>query len=174
MRQAPGRGIQREHAVKWLADRGVAVEDIAQLVLDIQKRYIPDLTLEDARESVERVLDKREVQNAILTGVALDILAEKGDLPEPLGFTVKTDDPLYGIDEILALSIVNVYGTIGLTNFGYLDKVKPGIIGKLNSQKDGRVNTFIDDLVAAIAAAAAGRVAHRARDGTLRETIPPE
>ena len=35
------------------------------------------------------------------------------------------DEPLYGVDEILALSIVSVYGSIGFTNYGYIDKVKP-------------------------------------------------
>ena len=76
---------------------------------------------------------------------------------------LRNDDNLYGIDEILSLSIVNVYGSIGLTNFGYLDKLKPGIIGSINDKKNS-VNTFLDDIVAAIAAAASARIAHRARE----------
>ncbi len=64
------------------------------------------------------------------------------------------------IDEILAFSIVNLYGSIGFTNYGYLDKVKPGIIKKLDSEEGGRCNTFLDDLVGAVAAAAAGKLAH--------------
>ena len=70
------------------------------------------------------------------------------------------DESLYGIDEVLVLSIVNVYGSIGLTNFGYVDKLKPGIIGKLNDEKSEMCNTFIDDIVGALAAAAASRIAH--------------
>ena len=58
------------------------------------------------------------------------------------------------------MSIVNVYGTIGLTNFGYLDKKKIGIIKKVDEEKCNRVNTFLDDIIAAIAAAAASRIAH--------------
>jgi len=73
---------------------------------------------------------------------------------------LKNDDALYGIDEILALSITNIYGTIGLTNFGYLDKAKPGILAELNSKTSGKVNTFLDDIVAAIIAAACSRIAH--------------
>ena len=42
------------------------------------------------------------------------------------------DNPLYGIDEVLAYGICNLYGSIALTNYGYIDKVKPGIIEKLN------------------------------------------
>ncbi|HEY8489236.1 MAG TPA: phosphatidylglycerophosphatase A, partial [Thermaerobacter sp.] len=57
--------------------------------------------------------------------------------------------------------ITNVYGSIGLTNFGYLDKVKLGVIERLNNEKaQGRVQTFLDDLVAGVAAAAAARIAH--------------
>ncbi|MDU2117568.1 MAG: phosphatidylglycerophosphatase A, partial [Veillonella sp.] len=40
------------------------------------------------------------------------------------------------------------------------DKVKPGIIKKLDSEEGGRCNTFLDDLVGAVAAAAAGKLAH--------------
>jgi phosphatidylglycerophosphatase A len=106
---------------------------------------------------------KREVQHAVLTGLELDILAEKGLLSEPLASMLLNDYGLYGIDEILALSIVNVYGSIGFTNFGYVDKVKPGIIGELDKEgkAKGKCHTFLDDIVGAIAAAAASSIAHR-------------
>ena len=150
--------------VEWLERRGVTLEDMASLVYSIQKKYLPALTLKECLESVERVLEKREVQNAVFTGLSLDEMAEKGLFAEPLSSMLRGDDSLYGIDEVLALSIVNIYGSIGLTNFGYLDKIKPGVIGKINEKKDRQVNTFLDDLVAAIVAAAAARLAHRERD----------
>ncbi|HHW44178.1 phosphatidylglycerophosphatase A [Desulfofundulus thermobenzoicus] len=153
--------------VERLARRGVSLEDMAALVYFVQKKYIDRLTMEDCRSSVEHVLEKREVQNAILTGLSLDEMAERGFLEEPLSSMVRSDDGLYGIDEVLALSIVNVYGSIGLTNFGYLDKMKPGIIGQVNDRKGKKVNTFLDDLLAAVVAAAAARLAHRDRDGCL-------
>ena len=59
---------------------------------------------------------------------------------------------------------MNVYGTIGLTNFGYLDKEKIGIIKDLDEEKGTQCNTFLDDLVAGIAAAAASRIAHKERE----------
>jgi phosphatidylglycerophosphatase A len=105
-------------------------------------------------------LAKREVQYALYTGIALDKLAEQKLLPEPLQKILETDEPLYGVDEILALSITNVYGSIGLTSFGYLDKEKIGIIANLNNKKNG-VHVFLDDLVAGVAAAASARIAHR-------------
>ncbi|WP_062284421.1 phosphatidylglycerophosphatase A family protein [Neomoorella mulderi] len=160
--------LLKQLVIAWLERRGVTLEDIARLVYEVQQKYIHDLTMAACRESVERVLEKREVQNAIFTGIAIDELAEKGQLAEPLATMLRNDDGLYGIDEVMALSIVNIYGSIGFTNFGYLDKVKPGIIGVVNSKKNEKVNTFLDDLVAAIAAAASSRLAHRDRDGLLK------
>lgn len=148
---------------KMLSDRGVELIQIAELTCELQKQYIKNITVETCLEHVERVVMKREVQHAILTGLELDILAEKKMLSEPLLSMLLGDYGLYGIDEILALSIVNVYGSIGFTNFGYVDKLKPGIIGELDRQgeKTGQCNTFLDDIVGAIAAAAASSIAHR-------------
>lgn len=150
-------------AIEILEKRGVRLEDIGEIVLHLQEDYYPDLTLEICLESVEAVLNKREIIHAILTGIALDELAEKKLLPEPLQSIIESDEGLYGIDEIIPLSIVNVYGTIGLTNYGYLDKKKIGIIKELDEAKGEEVNTFLDDLIAAIAAAAASRIAHSVR-----------
>lgn len=147
-----------------LLDRGVTIKDIAELVYFLQEKYVQDLTLDMCLENVEAVLNKREVQNAILTGIQLDIAAENYQVLEPLQEILETDEGLYGIDEILALSIVNIYGSIGFTNYGYIDKVKPGILEKLNSHEGNQVHTFLDDIVGAIAAAAASRLAHSEPD----------
>lgn len=147
-----------------LKERGVQLEDIADLVMHLQNKYIPHLTQSECLENVEAVLTKREVQNAIITGIELDKLAEQGALSQPLQSILMTDEGLYGIDEIMGLSIVNLYGTIGFTNYGYLDKSKPGIISKLNSKDGVHCHTFLDDIVCAIAAAAASRIAHNDPD----------
>ena len=91
---------------------------------------------------------------------------EEKKLSEPLQSVINNDNPLYGIDEILVLSICNVYGSIGLTNFGYVDKVKPGIIGKLDEmgKNTNKCHTFMDDIIWAVAAAAASSVAHNSED----------
>ncbi|MDI3328585.1 MAG: phosphatidylglycerophosphatase A [Alicyclobacillaceae bacterium] len=145
--------------VELLEERGVRVEDIAEIVYMLQSPYHPDLTREECVESVLTVLAKREVKHALYTGIALDVLAEKKLLPEPLQSIMERDEPLYGVDEILALAITNVYGSIGLTSFGYLDKEKIGVIAKLNA-KGPAIHTFLDDLVAGVAAAASARIAH--------------
>jgi phosphatidylglycerophosphatase A len=151
-------------ARRWLKERGVEVQDIADLVYFLQQNYHDDLKIEDCLHNVERVLSKREVQNAIITGIQLDMLAEKGLLEEPLQSIIKTDEGLYGVDEVLAFSIVNVYGSIGFTNYGYIDKQKPGILRQLNDKSSGEVHTFLDDIVGAVAAAASSRLAHRAEN----------
>lgn len=155
--------IKYDLIIKRLQERGVEVVDIAKITLDLQKPYLKDMTLEICMDHVNRVLIKREVQNAVLTGIELDVLAEKGLLSEPLSTILMEDYGLYGVDEILALSIVNVYGSIGLTNFGYVDKLKLGIIKELDTKQEGvvRCNTFLDDLVGGVAAAAAGSIAHK-------------
>lgn len=152
----------REATHKKLHDRDVHVQDIADIVFELQKDYFEDLNPEICRDNVMAVLSKREVCHAILTGIALDEMAEKNLLEDPLLTIVKNDEGLYGIDEIIPLSIVNIYGSIGLTNFGYLDKEKLGIIKDLDENKNPKteVNTFMDDIVAALAAAAASRLAH--------------
>lgn len=149
-----------EVSVKLLKERGVEIKDIADLVMILQKKYIDDLTLETCIENVENVLSKREVQHALLTGVQLDVLAEEKKLIEPLQDIIHRDEGLYGIDEVLALAIVNIYGSIGFTNFGYVDKLKPGILKQLNAHAEGQVHTFLDDIIGAIAAAASSRLAH--------------
>jgi phosphatidylglycerophosphatase A len=125
----------------WLERRGVTVRDVAEIVLALQRPYNDRLTMADCEESVRAVLAKREVQYTLLTGIALDELADRGLLPEPLQQIMEDDESLYGVDETLAFGIVSVYGMIGLTSFGYLDKMKPGVIGRLNGaggKGDGR------------------------------------
>lgn len=147
-------------AMNCLQDRGVTIDDLVDLVIFLQAEYYPDLTRADFVKPVRKVLRKREVQNAILTGIQIDRLSEQGILNEPLQTMVANDEGLYGIDEIMAFSIVNVYGSIGFTNYGYIDKVKPGILKKLDNKGDGQVHTFLDDIIGAIAAAASASLAH--------------
>ncbi|OJF91003.1 phosphatidylglycerophosphatase A [Alkalibacterium sp. 20] len=150
-----------EVALKKLKSRGVKLEEIAELVYDLQKPYLSEITMDICLENVQAVLRKREVQNAVLTGIELDVLTEQKKLSSPLQEIIEEDESLYGIDEILALSIVNVYGSIGFTNYGFLDKTKPKLIKRLDDHtQSNQTHTFLDDIVGAIAAAAASRLAH--------------
>ena len=149
--------------IERLKERGVELVDIAKITYDLQKPYVKDVTLEICLDHVDRVILKREVQHAVLVGIELDVLAEKKLLSEPLLSMLLGDYGLFGVDEVLAFSIVNVYGSIGFTNFGFVDKSKPGIIGRLDTagKEEGKCNTFLDDIVGAIASAAASSIAHK-------------
>ncbi|WP_035512333.1 phosphatidylglycerophosphatase A family protein [Halalkalibacillus halophilus] len=151
-------------ARKQLEERGVSIESIADIVYQMQKPYNEELSLDDCVMSVDRVLMKREIQHAILVGVELDVLAEKEQLSEPLQSLVKQDEGLFGVDETIALGAALGYGSIAVTTFGHLDKVKVGIIEKLDTKDGKQCHTFLDDIVGSIAANASSRIAHRQRD----------
>ncbi|MGG1601121.1 phosphatidylglycerophosphatase A [Paenibacillus naphthalenovorans] len=154
-----------------LEERGVTIEDIALIVREIQLSYDPGLTLQTCIESVHAVLQKRELQHAVLVGIELDVLAEKGLLSEPLLSIILSDDGLFGCDETLAIGSVFGYGSIAFTTFGHLDKHKVGIIRNLDIKAGFGVHTFLDDLVASIAASASSRIAHHKRDDDEREMV---
>lgn len=153
----------KKHILSLFEERGINISEVVSLIYDTQISYCPNLTLEECESALEAVLSKREVQYAILTGLGLDKLAEEKLLPKYLQEAVYTDEPLFGIDEVLGLSIANLYGTIGQTNFGYLDKAKLGLIKKLDTTPN-KVNTFADDLVCALVGACAARLVHRSDD----------
>lgn len=147
--------------INALSSRDVKLEDIAECVKLLQGKYIENLSDEEVMNNILAVLSKREVQYALLTAIELDMLCEEGKYHDKeLEQDVLNDVGLYGIDEVLAYGICNIYGSIALTNFGYIDKIKPGIIGKLNDDHSLRCNTFLDDIVGAISASAASRLAH--------------
>lgn len=143
-----------------LEERGVTVDDIALLAFSAQSKYLDSLTVDECRESVLEILRKRDQFHAIMLAVNIDMLAEEGALMEPLQSIVKDDLGLFGIDEALAISIAGNYGTIGVTNFGNLDVNKPGKISILQNSKT-HVHCFLDDVVGAIAAVAAIRIAQK-------------
>lgn len=154
-----------------LIERGVTIASIADIVYQMQFGYNNDLTIEECMESVEAVLEKREIQHAVLVGIELDKLAEEKKLSEPLQSIIETDEGLFGVDETIGLGAVFGYGSIAVTTYGHLDKQKIGIIKELDTKSGNGVHTFLDDLVASIAANASSRIAHRARDNeeNLRE-----
>lgn len=147
--------------VELLNQRGVELNDIVDCVIFLQKDYIKDIESLDILHYVNSVLHKREVQHALLTAINIDIQVEKKQFgSKAIEEIIATDMGLYGIDEVLAYGICNLYGSIALTNYGYIDKVKPGIIGVLNEDHEKQCNTFLDDIVGAIAASAASKLAH--------------
>lgn len=147
--------------VETLKSRGVEVEDIAVIAYNQQSKYSKNINFEDCVESVLKILSLRDVFHLLQLGVEIDVLAEEGKFKGPIQDILRYDLGVFGIDEIFGLDIARLYGSIGQTNFGDIDVNKPGIVGKLNEEGKGdkpRCNTFLDDIVGAIAAAAAIRI----------------
>ncbi|WDF83798.1 phosphatidylglycerophosphatase A [Lacticaseibacillus pabuli] len=149
-----------QYVVKELAAKNVTVDSIAEITYGLQHQFLPDATIDDYKAEVVNVMHKRELLNNAMVGLNLDKLAAADQLDEPLLSIVKNDAGVFGVDETLASGIATLWGSIGITNYGYVDRTKPGIIGQLDNSGEA-VNTFIDDIVGAISAAAAGKMAHK-------------
>ena len=144
-----------------LLKRGVKLEDIADIAYEQQAKYTDNIKYSDCIESVEKILSLRDVFHILQLGVEIDRLAEEGKLEGPIQDIIRYDLGVFGVDEILGIDIARLYGSIGQTNFGDIDVNKPSIVHRLNEEgKDlkGKCHTFLDDIVGAIAAAAATRV----------------
>jgi len=149
-------------AIKKLNAKGITILEMAKLVQKNKNFLQNKISINQAVNAIKYVISKRETINAILTAIAIDKAAQNNLLDREIQKLINQDSPLYGIDEILALSIVNMFGSIALTNFGYYDKIKPGIIGRIDriGKKNKYCTTFLDDIVSAIIASACSNIAH--------------
>lgn len=152
---------------RMLEKRGVSLRAIEELVMENQKKYIPGLTFKQIETALIGILNKTEVTNIVATALYLDSAIENEDLFseefEELADNVRMDKRTFGVDELLALGITNLFGTIATTNYGLMDKDKPGVIGILDQEGKkylDKVNTFVDDIVGALAAATSAKLAH--------------
>lgn len=148
------------YVIKGLESKGVTARKIAEIAYDLEHNFLPDYTMEDYEREVVSVLHKREVLNNAMVALNLDKLANQKLLSQPLQEIVEQDSGVFGVDETLATQIANIFGSIGVTNYGFVDRTKPRIIGKLDN-REGVVNTFIDDIVGGVASAVAGKLAHK-------------
>lgn len=145
--------------VERLSELGVSLNDIAEISYQLEYKYIPTLTVDECLTAVTTVMHKRDILNLAMTGLELDRLAQDNLIKEPLLSIIRNDLGVFAVDEVLGVSISQLYGLIGVSSFGMVDKVKTGVIKDLDTD-DTRINTFVDDLVGAIASAAAAKVTH--------------
>ena len=143
---------------------GITVAKMAEIVYRDQKPYIKNLTEREANWAVSRVLNKTEFQDGLLVAIYLDKVAQMFNIMnehDPLMNRLIDDHPNFGADEHLAMSLAGLYGSIATTNYGYIDKTKPGIVGELNDMgKSGEyVTTMMDDMIGAIIASAEAKLA---------------
>lgn len=148
--------------VEKLLERSVRVDDIAEIAFRQQSKWNPNISYQECKESVDKILSLRDVFHLLQLGAEIDRLTEANAFHGPIQSILASDLGMFGIDELFGLELAGLYGTIGKTNFGDIDVNKPGIVHKLNelgkSDKPA-CHTFLDDIVGAIAAAASTRVA---------------
>ncbi|WP_439425442.1 phosphatidylglycerophosphatase A [Oenococcus alcoholitolerans] len=160
--------VNYHNTVEILKDHGITLEDIAEITYRLQTKFLSGLDREISLASVKRVLQKREVQHVVWVALELDRLTEENRIKEPLRGVIKEDFGLFGVDELLGNAIASTFGSIGFTGYGYVDNIKPGIIGKidkLGKTKENVTTTFADDIVGGIAAAAGSRLAQKYPNG---------
>jgi phosphatidylglycerophosphatase A len=150
-----------ERNLQLLQSRGVKLDDMVEILDHLQRPYNPDMERSLCQENIIAVLRKQQTFHAIQLAIKIDTAVEQGEFSEQYNHTVGNDEGLFGVDESVATAIPLMYGTIAITNFGFLDKEKIGIISELDSDhSEGKCNTFIDDIVCGVVAAACGRLAH--------------
>lgn len=168
VKDAPSPVAEAEKAVKVISEHfkrlGITVAKMAEIVYRDQKPYIDNLTEREANWAVSCVLNKTEFQDGLLVAIYLDKVAQMFNLMnerDPLMDRLIVDHPNFGADEHLAMSLAGLYGSIATTNYGYIDKTKPGIVGELNEMgKSGEyVTTMIDDMIGVIIASAEAKLA---------------
>jgi len=145
-----------------LLERGVTIEEIAEIAYMQQGRYNKNISMKACVESVEKILSYRDIFHLVQLSIEIDRMAEEGMFRSPIQDIIRADLGMFGIDEIFGLNIAQMYGTIGQTNFGDIDVNKPGVVKRLNESGKGdgpKCHTFLDDVVGALAAAASTRVA---------------
>lgn len=156
-----------DHTVNLLTERGIKLYDLSKIVYDGQIEYVPEITLEECETAIKHVLKKREVQNAVITGVYLDKQSREDTHMDPyLKEILSNDESQFQVDELLSTAVSDVFGGIANSNRGYLDKTKPGIIGIIDSEK---YNVFLDDLLAAIVAGAEAYIANKYPEGAYQK-----
>lgn len=149
----------RDFVINALKHKGITLRDIANIAYRLEKDYVYGLSVGTCEKTVDKVLDKRDVLSICMTGLELDRLAQENLLREPLLSIVKNDLGLFSVDEVFGSAICNLFFTIAVTNYGFIDKKKIGKIKELDESKTD-CNTFIDDIVGALAAATAAKIAH--------------
>ena len=158
--------------IEKLEERGVTVREIAEIAYNQQLKYNKNIDIQECIVSVEKILSLRDTFHLLQLGAEIDRLAEAGLFKGPIQDIIQNDLGVFGVDEIFGLDIARLYGAIGQTNFGDIDVNKPGVVKVLNEAgKPGKpsCHTFLDDIVGAIAAAAATRVSKIISEETARK-----
>lgn len=142
-----------------LKKRNINSHTVGEAAYQLQHQYLPELTIADFGYQLNEILKKREVLNTLALGFEIDNLVTEKKLSEPLQTIIENDLGIFGLDELLAMNISQLYGSLSVSNFGFADKIKVGIAKDLDTD-ESHVQTFSDDLFSALVSAVIGRCGH--------------
>lgn len=145
-----------------LKKRNINSHTVGEAAYQLQHQYLPELTIADFGYQLNEILKKREVLNTLALGFEIDNLATEKKLSEPLQTIIENDLGIFGLDELLAMNISQLYGSLSVSNFGFADKIKVGIAKDLDTD-ESHVQTFSDDLFSALVSAVIGRCGNGAK-----------
>lgn len=140
--------------------RDIELVAIAEIAKNVQSKWFPDITIEECLKALVKILHEREVMNIVMIALALDNMASAKALPDPLQDIVENDMWTMGTDELLAIGLAQLRGSIAVTNYGHVDVEKHGIIKDVDEDST-RVTTFLDDIIGALASSVMAHVAHK-------------
>ena len=89
-----------------LLERGVTIQDIAEIAFNQQSRYNKDITMNICIESVEKVLTYRDIFHMVQLAIEIDRLTEEGAFRSPSRHK-KADLGMF-VDEYLVLTLHHI------------------------------------------------------------------
>lgn len=145
------------------AAQGVTIREMAKEAKLDQDEHHVKASLETYIKAIQNQLHKHDVMSIIMTGLAIDRLAEKDMLPSPLQTIIQNDLGLYSTDELLSIALTQMYSGIAVTNYGARDVHKTKLAKRIDESKT-HVNCFLDDIISAIIAGAEAAVANKLQE----------
>ena len=142
------------------ADQGITIKEMALEAKEDQDKHHVKASFETYIKAIQSQLHKHDVMSCIMTGLAIDRLAEQHKLPDPLQTIVENDLSLYSPDELISISLAQMYSGIAVTNYGARDVHKHALAKRIDESTE-HVNCFLDDIVSAIIAGAEAAVANK-------------
>ena len=145
------------------ADQGITIKEMALEAKEDQEKHGVKASLDTYIKAIQNQLHKHDVLSIIMTGIAIDRLAEKNMLPSPLQTIIENDLGLYSTDELLSIALTQMYSGIAVTNYGARDVHKTKLAKRIDESKT-HVNCFLDDIISAIIAGAEAAVANKLQE----------
>lgn len=135
---------------------GIELDTLSRAIYKEQKKYNNDLVLEDCCNAVEHIISKKEIADKIFICFLLNDLMKSKD-----SYIVMPNDYFFATSKMLGISISEMYGAIGYSNFGYFREYYLEFFDELDSNP--KCSIFIIDAICGIVAAASGKIAHQYR-----------